>query len=122
MPWGFANLLTSRIDLHPTPSREGSTQPENRRVLSQNEADDTTAAEEPSAPRSRRLTEYLHDSINAMPLRDSTLEERLDAVRRLRGGRTAEPPTEDLGRQSRLTERLRDRLRVRTRQHGDDTT
>lgn len=74
----------------------------------------------------RRLTSYLHGTLNARRMRDATVEERLAALRSVRAettrqppDRTTEEPDERSRRRSGLTTRLRDRFRIRTQRHGE---
>jgi hypothetical protein len=58
-------------------------------------------------------------------MRNATVEERLAALRRVREANQGEAPgDDDVTRPSRnrLSTRLRDRFRIRTRAHGVDTT
>ncbi|PLB39421.1 RING-H2 finger protein [Aspergillus candidus] len=75
----------------------------------------------------RRLTSYLHGTLNARRMRDATVEERLAALRSVRENNrqtqtpdaTSDEPDERSRRRSGLTTRLRDRFRIRTQAHGD---
>ncbi|PKY02882.1 hypothetical protein P168DRAFT_291990 [Aspergillus campestris IBT 28561] len=77
----------------------------------------------------RRLTSYLHGTLNARRMRDATVEERLAALRSVRENNrqtqtqtqdaTPDEPEERSRRRSGLTTRLRDRFRIRTQAHGD---
>ncbi|KAF7717328.1 Uncharacterized protein PECH_002022 [Penicillium ucsense] len=72
---------------------------------------------------SRRLSNYLHGPLNARRMRNATVEERLDALRRVReanqGGATADLDSSQRNR-NRLSSRLRERFRIRTHSHGGD--
>lgn len=66
---------------------------------------------------SRRLTNYL----NARRMRNASVEERLAALRQVREANQGDVADEDGGARSsrgRLTRRLRERFRIRTRAHG----
>ncbi|THC92858.1 hypothetical protein EYZ11_007671 [Aspergillus tanneri] len=114
-----------RIDLHP-PQAEGEQEP--------GEGEDQTdphqeGMHEPTAEGShqrshRRLTNYLHGSLNARRMRDASVEERLAALRSVREEANQSEEHVDADerqrRRSRLTTRLKDRFRIRTRPHGED--
>lgn len=51
-------------------------------------------------------------------MRDATVEERLAALRRVREANQEEAEPTPEGTRRRLTTRLRDRFRIRTRAHG----
>ena len=54
-------------------------------------------------------------------MREATVEERLAALRSVREeNRNSIENEEERQRRGRLTSRLRDRFRIRTRRHGDD--
>jgi hypothetical protein len=56
-------------------------------------------------------------------MRDASVEERIAALRSVREEATTNPPaaTEDADRRrSRLTQRLRDRFRIRTQPHREE--
>ncbi|RAL03454.1 RING-H2 finger protein [Aspergillus ibericus CBS 121593] len=114
-----------RIDLNP-PQREG----EDEHDLGDGHPETSPEGPaEPGAesghPRHRRLSNYLHGTLNARRMRDASVEERLAALRSVREEANREEPTDEsderLRRRSRLTTRLRERFRVRTRAHGDET-
>ncbi|KAL2872515.1 uncharacterized protein BJX67DRAFT_10406 [Aspergillus lucknowensis] len=109
-----------RIDLNPP-------QPEGENENQQGEEGQETAAEPPAeeAPphRHRRLSNYLHGTLNARRMRDASVEERLAALRIVReeANRGQEDETdEQQSRRHRLTARFRERFRIRTRAHGDE--
>ncbi|PWY74533.1 hypothetical protein BO94DRAFT_538691, partial [Aspergillus sclerotioniger CBS 115572] len=113
-----------RIDLNP-PQQEG----EEEHDLGEGHPEMTPEGPaEPSAesghPRHRRLSNYLHGTLNARRMRDASVEERLAALRSVREEASREEATDEaderLRRRSRLTTRLRERFRVRTRAHGDE--
>lgn len=54
-------------------------------------------------------------------MHNASVEERIAALRRIREANQDDPVGERVGR-SRLTRRLRERFRIRTRAHGVDTT
>lgn len=113
--------LTSRIDLHPTQAEE------NEEGETENHAD--TPQDGQAEPNSdgqqtrqhRHLTDYLQGTLNARRMRDAGVEERLAAIRGVREinreHAEAEDTEEARGRRRRLTSRLRDRFRIRTRAH-----
>ncbi|KAI1969618.1 hypothetical protein LOZ53_006796 [Ophidiomyces ophidiicola] len=110
----------------------------------------TTAPDQPAAPRRaarrarprrRSLATYIQSTINAIPLSDATLEERLDAVRRLRtahnnntNSQTGDnnnasaagaigPSSSSADHNNRRSRRFSQMLigfRVRTRRHGEE--
>ena len=110
---------SSRIDLNP----------------SKTEGEDAQEAESPAEPQEpapepetqprqpRRLTGYLPSTLNARRMRDATVEERLAALRSVReeANREGAQANEeaDESRRSRLSTRLRDRFRIRTRPHDE---
>jgi hypothetical protein len=123
-------LLPSRIDLNP-PKPEENAEQEGENADPQNAdtaADDTTTpttAGTQSNRHSHRLTNYLHGPLNARRMRNATVEERLAALRRVREANQGEATGDDDVAQpnrNRLSTRLRDRFRIRTRAHGVDTT
>jgi hypothetical protein len=80
----------------------------------------------------RRLSSaYRQGTFSAIHMRDLTPEQRVEAMRTLRRAQHPQPSTsgagaiqttEDTPRGSRLSDRLRDRFRIYTRRHGEDTT
>ncbi|KAJ5569811.1 uncharacterized protein N7459_009241 [Penicillium hispanicum] len=115
-----------RIDLNP-PQAEQAEQTEQTEEGARERAED--AAEDGAAStadmtmnrHSRRLSNYLHGPLNARRMRHATVEERLAALRHVREASQGEAAaSEDAARpnRSRLTTRLRDRFRIRTRAHG----
>ncbi|KAI9037979.1 RING-H2 finger protein [Aspergillus affinis] len=114
-----------RIDLHPTQA-EGEHEA--------GEGDESTegpaqATNESTADASHqrghhRLSNYLHGSLNARRMRDASVEERLAALRSVReeANQNAQNADNDeqVRRRSRLTARLKDKFRIRTRAHGED--
>ncbi|RAH67529.1 RING-H2 finger protein [Aspergillus aculeatinus CBS 121060] len=123
-----------RIDLNPA-------QPEGEEGPGTGDSHAETAPEAasstPTAPegnshqhRHRRLSSYLHNTLNARRMRDASVEERLAALRSVREEATRQDsssdPTEESDehrrRRSGLTRRLRERFRVRTRAHETEPT
>ncbi|GLI78691.1 hypothetical protein PoHVEF18_007012 [Penicillium ochrochloron] len=118
-----------RIDLNPPKPEENAEEGENADPQNADTtADNTTtatAAGTQSNRHSHRLTNYLHGPLNARRMRNATVEERLAALRRVREANQGEATGDDeITRPSRnrLSTRLRDRFRIRTRAHGVDTT
>lgn len=118
-----------RIDLNP-PKPEENIEREGENADQQNTdtpADSTpaaTTANTQSNRHSHRLTNYLHGPLNARRMRNATVEERLAALRHVRETNqeaTGDDETTQPSR-NRLSTRLRDRFRIRTRAHGVDTT
>ncbi|KAJ5112365.1 Zinc finger RING-type [Penicillium argentinense] len=110
-----------RIDLNPPKTDENGEEGENAEQTEETPAEGTTtSAAGASQPRHNRLTNYLHGhgSLNARGMRHATVEERLAALRRVR--EENQETNEDGVRpnRTRLTTRLRDRFRIRTRPHG----
>lgn len=117
----IANKKSSRIDLNPAqPEGENENQEGENNTETQQEGTAEPAAEE-AHHRHRRLTSYLHGTLNARRMREATVEERLAALRSVREeNRNSIENEEERQRRGRLTSRLRDRFRIRTRRHGDD--
>ncbi|KAE8329164.1 hypothetical protein BDV39DRAFT_57432 [Aspergillus sergii] len=110
-----------RIDLNPAqPEGENENQEGENNTETQQEGTAEPATEE-SHHRHRRLTSFMHGTLNARRMREATVEERLAALRSVREeNRNSIENEEDRQRRGRLTSRLRDRFRIRTRRHGDD--
>ncbi|KAJ5966228.1 hypothetical protein N7481_012942 [Penicillium waksmanii] len=115
-----------RIDLNPNKTEENGEENEN----GENTEETPTTAEGTATPtaevtqsRHNRLTNYLHGHgpLNARRMRNATVEERLAALRRVREENQDEAANESNVR-PRLTRRLRDRFRIRTRAHGLDSS
>ncbi|KAF7586877.1 hypothetical protein BBP40_008206 [Aspergillus hancockii] len=114
-----------RIDLNPTQAEgENENQEGEGHAETHQEATNEPAAEEPHHRQHRRLTSYLHGTLNARRMRDATVEERLAALRTVREENRNSAENEDAEERqrlrSRVATRLRDRFRIRTRRHGDD--
>ncbi|RAL11708.1 RING-H2 finger protein [Aspergillus homomorphus CBS 101889] len=116
-----------RIDLNPArpEGEEGQEQGDSHTETAPEAATATPAAPEANSHqhRHRRLSSYLHSTLNARRMRDASVEERLAALRSVREETTRQDsqpdPTEESDRRrSGLTRRLRERFRVRTRAHG----
>ncbi|KAL3467084.1 hypothetical protein BJX64DRAFT_190320 [Aspergillus heterothallicus] len=113
-----------RIDLNPAQA-EGENN-ENQEGENRNEEQDSApepAAEETPTHRHRRLSNYLHGTLNARRMRDASVEERLAALRSVReeANREQEDETDEQQqrRRHRLTARFRERFRIRTRAHDE---
>lgn len=117
-----------RIDLNPGASTETAEDDEaaHEEGTSTPQTLDASHNQTNSNRHSRGLAGYLSDIRRA---RNAPVEERIEALRRLResqqeqqqnGDETA-TTEESQGRRRHLTMRLRDRFRIRTRQHGSDT-
>lgn len=125
-----------RIDLAPAAAEEAE------RRASAGGGEEQQPPEHPAAPEPggqnhrtsrnhRRLSEYLHDTFHPASRRDMTVEQRIDAVRRVRSAHSSQAERmgrgalilenpEEPSRRETLTARLRDRFRVRTRRHGEE--
>ncbi|CRG91388.1 RING finger protein 126-B [Talaromyces islandicus] len=109
-----------RIDLNP--ADESAEQTEQHQQQTSAEQTPAEPAVEESAPAShRRLTGYLSDIRRA---RNAPVEERIAALRQLRqneqqqgASNASEDLTDEAQGRRRLTMRLRDRFRIRTRRH-----
>lgn len=109
---------SSRIDLNPSKT-EGDDAHEAESPAEPQEPAPEPEAAQPRQPR--RLTGYLQSTLNARRMRDATVEERLAALRSVReeANREGVQANEeaDESRRSRLSTRLRERFRIRTRPH-----
>ncbi|RHZ48497.1 RING-H2 finger protein [Aspergillus thermomutatus] len=108
-----------RIDLNPPQAEEENEQGEG----GSNDAsqDNATAPAADATPnrQHRRISSYLHGPLNARRMRDATVEERLAALRSVREEASRDAGNEEAeSRRNRLTARLRERFRIRTRTHG----
>ncbi|PYH85200.1 hypothetical protein BO82DRAFT_274967 [Aspergillus uvarum CBS 121591] len=123
-----------RIDLNPAQpdGEEGPDTGDSHAETAPEAASSTPAAPEGNSHqhRHRRLSSYLHNTLNARRMRDASVEERLAALRSVREEATRQDsssdPTEESDehrrRGSGLTRRLRERFRVRTRAHETEPT
>lgn len=111
----------SRVDLRPTTSHTSETAP-----ASPTSGDlappleEITEAPNPATSGRQRLSFFY----NLRHLRDASAEERLAALRTLQSeNRQASAATIDVDRERRLSSRLRDAFRIRTRRegYGDNT-
>ncbi|KAI9924952.1 hypothetical protein MW887_006359 [Aspergillus wentii] len=118
-----------RIDLNPSqPEGENETgEAEDNTETTQDNNPAGAAEQQSEAVQGRqhhRLTNYLHGTLNARRMRDASVEERLAALRVVRAEANREDAAEDAeegqNRRSRLTTRLRDRFRIRTRPHENE--
>ncbi|RHZ71309.1 hypothetical protein CDV55_108281 [Aspergillus turcosus] len=112
-----------RIDLNPPQAEEENEQGEG----GNNDAsqDNATAPAGDATPnrQHRRISSYLHSPLNARRMRDATVEERLAALRSVREEASRNDSNEEAeSRRNRLTARLRERFRIRTRTHGVEAT
>ena len=121
----IANNSTSRIDLHPAaPVGEGEGGGDS--TTERRHGSTPTPMQEASQPRAHRgLAGYLQEALNVRRMLDASPEERLQVLRNVRNVRREEGDGEETaeerrGHRLRLTSRLRDRFRIRTRQHGED--
>ncbi|PYH72138.1 RING-H2 finger protein [Aspergillus vadensis CBS 113365] len=112
-----------RIDLNP-PQQEG----EEEQDLGDGQPETAEGAAEATTEsghgRHRRISNYLHGTLNARRMRDASVEERLAALRSVREEANREEAADEadeqrMRRRSRLTTRLREKFRVRTRAHGE---
>ncbi|GKZ16536.1 hypothetical protein AbraIFM66951_000231 [Aspergillus brasiliensis] len=112
-----------RIDLNP-PQQEG----EEEQDLGEGHPEAAEGAAEATAEsghgRHRRISNYLHGTLNARRMRDASVEERLAALRSVREEANREEAADEADeqrtrRRNRLTTRLREKFRVRTRAHGE---
>ena len=111
---------SSRIDLHPEQDEENEGEGDETETPQDGQGEST--ADGQTTRQHRRITAYLHDTLNAHRMRDASVEERLAVLRRVREANRGETETggeEGNRRRSRLTARLRDRFRVRTRAHQE---
>jgi hypothetical protein len=135
-PLDFLSLTNydpcSRIDLNPSLSEQdgpanGETEPGSAHPTP---AESTTHDENNATHHRRRISSYIHDTLNARRMRDASVEERIATLRQLRQEQqdnvntapTEPAPQTPANRARRLSSRLRDTFRIRTRQHGDDST
>lgn len=124
------HLFHSRIDLNPPKPEENADQEGENAELQNADtaADEITTPTTPSVQSNRhshRLTNYLHGPLNARRMRNATVEERLAALRHVREANQGVATSEDdptRPNRNRLSSRLRDRFRIRTRAHGVDLT
>lgn len=112
----------SRIDLNPPKTGENAEQEgENEHAAATPVDGAANSSVDATHPRHSRITDYLHGPLNARRMRHATVEERLAALRQVRetsqGGATFDE--EETQPNRRLTTRLRDRFRIRTRAHGE---
>lgn len=75
----------------------------------------------------RRLTGYLHHTLNVRRMRDATVEERLAALRSVREESARNPASsqeeaDEQRRRNRLSTRLRERLRIGSRGQETEAT
>jgi hypothetical protein len=123
--WAHTNTtLTSRIDLNPAQPEENAEQGEGETGENTNTETALDGTATPTADAThhhshRRLTTLLHSHspLNARHMHEATVEERLAALRRVREESQGQVEGSRPSR-SRLTTRLRDRFRIRTRAHG----
>lgn len=112
-----------RIDLNPPKEGENGEQQEGENAENAEEtvADGTATAAGDAAPgrHGHRLTNYL----NVRRMHNASVEERLAALRHVREANQNQA-AEEASRPSRnrLTARLRERFRIRTRAHGVEST
>ncbi|KAH1397508.1 hypothetical protein KXX31_001187 [Aspergillus fumigatus] len=118
-----------RIDLNPPQAEEEQEQGEggtNNNININNASQENAtspAADATSSRQHRRISSYLHGTLNARRMRDATVEERLAALRSVREEASRDTSNEEAERRrNRLTARLRERFRVRTRTHGVEAT
>ena len=122
-----------RIDLNPPKAEENAEQEgETTEHAEETPADNaaaptgaTAATTDPSQTRHSRITNYLHGPLNARRMRNATVEERLAALRHVRETSQGNAALEEEGarpNRNRLTTRLRDRFRIRTRAHGTEAS
>lgn len=112
------HLLTppSRIDLNP-PKEEDAEQEAEHNGATATDGMEVLADNGAQNRHSHRLTNYL----NARRMRNASVEERLAALRQVREANQGDVADEYGGARtsrSRLTRRLRERFRIRTRAHG----
>lgn len=122
MEYTFTNFC-SRIDLNP-PQQEGEEEQDLGDGQPETAEGAAEAATESGHGRHRRISNYLHGTLNARRMRDASVEERLAALRSVREEANREEAADEadeqrMRRRSRLTTRLREKFRVRTRAHGE---
>ncbi|KAL5365191.1 hypothetical protein BJX96DRAFT_179617 [Aspergillus floccosus] len=113
-----------RIDLNP-PQAEGETEQDETDTANAPTESHREGTPDHTTGHRRRLSNYLHGPLNARRMRDASVEERLAALRSVREETTTNPPaaTEEADRRrSRLTQRLRDRFRIRTQPHREEAS
>ena len=116
--------LCSRIDLNPSQATGDEGEREGRRRHNNRGNRTTTSSERRRARHHRGLTALLHETLNAGRMHEASPEERMAALRLVRGanrqrGRNTEENAEERQQRGlRLAGRLRDQFRIRTRQHG----
>ncbi|KAF7174812.1 hypothetical protein CNMCM7691_003498 [Aspergillus felis] len=112
-----------RIDLNPPQAEEEHEQGEGGNNNASQDNTTAPAADATSSRQHRRISSYLHGTLNARRMRDATVEERLAALRSVREEASRDASNEETERRrNRLTARLRDRFRIRTRTHGVEAT
>lgn len=115
----------SRIDLNPPKEEQEEEEEEEQQQQQQQGNDSHPPTRDPTLERQsrqRRLTGYFSSTLNARRMREATVEERLAALRTVREEARTNGETEDADEQrhqNRLSTRLRERFRIRTRPHGD---
>ncbi|KAJ5804896.1 Zinc finger RING-type [Penicillium riverlandense] len=115
-----------RINLNPPQAEENAEQGEGETGENTNTEATPDGTATPTADAThhhshRRLTTLLHSHspLNARRMHEATVEERLAALRRVREETQGQSQVEgSRPSRSRLTTRLRDRFRIRTRAHG----
>lgn len=118
----FAILtLSSRIDLNPPKEGENGEQQEgeNAEHAEETAGGTITPADAAQGRHGHRLTNYL----NVRRMHSASVEERLAALRRVREANQGQAADEaSRPSRNRLTTRLRERFRIRTRAHGVEST
>ncbi|RJE21490.1 RING finger domain protein [Aspergillus sclerotialis] len=111
-----------RIDLNPPQADEDEEgEAENDAETPQDGHAEQSTGDGQQNRQHRRFGDYLHGTLNARRMRDASVEERLAALRGMREvnreNAEEESAEEAQGRRRRLTSRLRERFRIRTRAH-----
>ncbi|KAL6238662.1 hypothetical protein BDW75DRAFT_246757 [Aspergillus navahoensis] len=113
-----------RIDLNP-PQAEGETENQDGEAGTEGNAATNNQPVEETPTHRHRLSSYLTSTLNARRMRDASVEERLAALRSVREEANRDAANGDENeqqcRRSRLTARFRERFRIRTRAHGEES-
>ncbi|KAJ9270117.1 hypothetical protein DTO212C5_3856 [Paecilomyces variotii] len=115
-----------RIDLNPAQAEEDG--PETEHGDNAAPVDHQGAEQAADVPNTRhnRLSSYFHNTLNVRRMREASVEERIATLRRFRQANrdsaNAETAEETENRRNWLTSPLRDRFRIRTRQHDGPST
>jgi hypothetical protein len=118
------DFLFSRIDLNPTKARPGDRPQQDweRGMQPARRLDSVPAPDPEPTSESQEIVNRPEDNTSMAQLHNASVEERIATLRRLRqehqGHSPEETGEESQNRRRSLTARLRERFRIRTRQHG----